>query len=262
MTTTFRDTIIRPDEVDRYLDAGEDFIPEQKIKHQLANHAEPDPIRVREILAKSRAIETLSPPEMATLLHVEDPDLLEEMREMALSVKLKVYDNRIVTFAPLYMSNKCVNNCGYCGFRVANSEIARRTLSMDEVAAETKALAGELGHKRLILVYGEHPEADIDYIAQSIETVYSQVVTTRKGPTGIRRVNVNAAPLPIEHLSRLPEVGIGTYQVFQETYHKPTYRRVHGSNFLKSDYRWRLYAMHRAMESGIDDVGIGALFGL
>ena len=262
MATTFRDTIIRPDEIDRYLDSGEDFIPEQKIHQQLENHAPPEPSRVREILAKSRAIETLSPDEMATLLHVSDPEMLQEMQETALAVKLKVYDNRIVTFAPLYMSNKCVNNCGYCGFRVDNKAMARRTLSMDEVAAETKALAGELGHKRLILVYGEHPEADIDYISQSIETVYNQEVTTRKGPTGIRRVNVNAAPLPIEHLSRLPEVGIGTFQVFQESYHKPTYRRVHGDTFLKSDYRWRLYAMHRAMEAGIDDVGIGALFGL
>jgi 2-iminoacetate synthase len=259
---SFKDRIIRQDEVDRYLDGGEDFINEHLIEAQLEQNRNPEPARVRDILQKSLAIETLTPEEMATLLHVEDDELLEEMRATALAVKLKVYDNRIVTFAPLYMSNHCVNNCGYCGFRVANTEMQRRKLRREEIAAEARALAGSFGHKRLILVYGEHPESDIDYIAESIETVYSQEVTTRRGPTGIRRVNVNAAPMPIDDLKRLPGVGIGTFQVFQETYHRDSYRRVHGDDFLKSDYRWRLYAMHRAMEAGIDDVGIGALFGL
>jgi 2-iminoacetate synthase len=262
MTTSFKDEIIRQDEIDRYLDDGTDFIDEALIHRTLAENRNPDPAWIREILAKSRAIETLTGAETAALLHVEDPELLEEMKRTALEVKLKVYDNRIVTFAPLYMSNHCVNNCAYCGFRAENTDMARRKLSTEEIAAETRALTGTHGHKRLIVVYGEHPESDIDYIANSIDTVYRQRVETRGGHSCIRRVNVNAAPLPIDHLRRLPEVGIGTYQVFQETYHRDTYRRVHGANHLKSDYRWRLYCMHRAMEAGIDDVGIGALFGL
>jgi 2-iminoacetate synthase len=262
MSTTFKDNIIRQDEIDRYLDNGEDFIDEEHIHRTLAENRNPDPSWVRDILAKSRAIETLTGAETAALLHVDDPELLEEMRETALQIKLDVYDNRIVTFAPLYMSNHCVNNCAYCGFRAENTEMERRKLTTEEIAAETRALTGTHGHKRLIVVYGEHPESDIDYIAASIDTVYRQSVKTARGHSCIRRVNVNAAPLPIEHLRRLPEVGIGTFQVFQETYHRDTYRRVHGRNHLKSDYRWRLYCMHRAMEAGIDDVGIGALFGL
>ncbi len=262
MASTFKSDIIRPDEIERYLEDGADFLDEDLIHRTLAENRAPDRARVRDILAKSKNIETLTPEETAALIHVDDPELLEEMRATALEVKLKVYDNRIVTFAPLYMSNHCVNNCAYCGFRSENTEMERRKLSMEEVAAETRALTGTHGHKRLIVVYGEHPESDIDYITDSIETVYRQSVETAGGHSCIRRVNVNAAPMPIEHLRRLPEVGIGTFQVFQETYHRDTYRRVHGSNHLKSDYRWRLYAMHRAMEAGIDDVGIGALFGL
>ncbi|MFP4067351.1 MAG: [FeFe] hydrogenase H-cluster radical SAM maturase HydG [Spirochaetaceae bacterium] len=262
MTSTFTSDIIRPDEIERYLEGGADFIDEELIHRTLAENRAPDRVRVRDILAKSKNIETLTPAETAALLHVDDPELLEEMRATALEVKLKVYDNRIVTFAPLYMSNHCVNNCAYCGFRSENTAMVRRKLSMEEVAAETRALTGTHGHKRLIVVYGEHPESDIDYITESIDTVYRQSVETKGGHSCIRRVNVNAAPMPIEHLRRLPEVGIGTFQVFQETYHRDTYRRVHGTQHLKSDYRWRLYAMHRAMEAGIDDVGIGALFGL
>lgn len=262
MAFTFKSDIIRPDEIERYLEGGTDFIDEDFIHRTLAENRRPDQARVRDILAKSKNIETLTPEETAALLHVDDPGLLEEMRATALEVKLKVYDNRIVTFAPLYMSNHCVNNCAYCGFRSENTGMERRKLSMDEVAAETRALTGTHGHKRLIVVYGEHPESDIDYITETIDTVYRQSVETTGGHSCIRRVNVNAAPMPIDHLRRLPEVGIGTFQVFQETYHRETYRRVHGSHHLKSDYRWRLYAMHRAMEAGIDDVGIGALFGL
>ncbi len=262
MSSTFKSDIIRTDEIERYLDGGTDFIDEDRIHRTLAQNRAPDRARVHDILAKSKSIETLTPEETAALLHVDDPDLLEEMREAALEVKLKVYDNRIVTFAPLYMSNHCVNNCAYCGFRAENTEMERRKLTMEEVAAETRALTGTHGHKRLIVVYGEHPESDIDYITDSIDTVYRQSVETTGGHSCIRRVNVNAAPMPIEQLRRLPEVGIGTFQVFQETYHRETYRRVHGTHHLKSDYLWRLYAMHRAMEAGIDDVGIGALFGL
>ena len=257
-------TVIKREEVDCYLDgAGRDFIDDQVIWDQIeAAPKDPDPVRVRELMAKGLAMETLQPEETAVLLNVSDLELLAEMRRTAGAIKKKVYDNRIVTFAPLYMSNHCVNACSYCGFRAKNEGIERRRLTMDEVAAETRALTGTFGHKRLIVVYGEHPLSDVDYIAESIDTVYNQRVDTRKGHANIRRVNVNAAPLGVDSLKKLKRVGIGTFQVFQETYHHDTYRKVHGTKCLKSDYQWRLYAMHRCQEAGVDDVGIGALFGL
>ena len=256
-------SIIKDDEVDKYLDsAGRDFIDDEKIERQLAEARNPDPARVRDILAKSRDMQTLEPSETATLLQVEDPELLEEMRRTGLEIKLKAYDNRIVTFAPLYMSNHCINSCTYCGFRRENTEMQRVRLSMDDIRTETQALAGQFGHKRLIVVYGEHPLSDIDYLEESINTVYDVRVPTKKGHANIRRVNVNAAPLDIESLRRLKNVGLGTFQVFQETYHRDTYRRVHGRKRLKANYKWRLYAMHRAQDAEVDDVGLGALFGL
>ena len=169
-----------------------------------------DPVRVREILAKSRAIETLLPEETATLIQVTDADLLQEMADTALAVKKSVYDNRIVMFAPLYMSNLCVNRCTYCGFRCGNEEQKRRMLTMDEVREEIGVLAGKIGHKRLIAVYGEHPDTSTEYIAETIRTAYAHQVKSPHGAVvGIRRVNVNAAPLPIEDLRVLKQVGIG-----------------------------------------------------
>ncbi|MFW5775548.1 MAG: [FeFe] hydrogenase H-cluster radical SAM maturase HydG, partial [Chitinivibrionales bacterium] len=212
--------------------------------------------------AKAESIESLSPEETACLLHVEDPDLVTEMELAAGRIKKKVYDNRIVTFAPLYLSNLCVNNCLYCGLRCENSNMSRDLIDMESLRREVEVLAGRIGHKRLIVVYGEHPKSDIDFMEETIRTIYDVKVRTKKGFGQIRRVNVNAAPLSVENLRRLHEVGIGTYQVFQETYHKPTYAKVHPKGTLKSDYRWRLYCMHRALEAGIDDVGVGALFGL
>jgi 2-iminoacetate synthase len=256
--------IIRRDQVDKYLDGAGDFIPDAEIESLLASAAarKPDPKRVRAILAKSLAIETLLPEETATLLQVSDPGLLDEMVDAAWQVKHKVYDNRVVTFAPLYMSNWCVNRCAYCGFRNDNSVQHRARLDMDAVRRETEALAGKIGHKRLIVVYGEHPSTSTDYIAETIETVYKTVVPTRRGTGQIRRVNVNAAPLPIDDLKVLKSAGIGTFQVFQETYHHETYRSLHPAGTPKGDYRWRITCMHRALEAGVDDVGIGALFGL
>jgi 2-iminoacetate synthase len=140
--------------------------------------------------------------------------------------------------------------------------VERRVLNMAEVRAETEALAGKLGHKRLIVVYGEHPESGVDYIAESIRTVYSVRVPTRRGMGQIRRVNVNAAPMSVAELKVLHECGLGTFQVFQETYDRRAYARLHPAGTIKSDFRWRLYAMHRAQEAGIDDNGIGALYGL
>lgn len=255
--------VIRQSEIDRYLVNGKDFIDEGRIGQMLQNTGKPDAGRVRDILQKSLSIKLLSPEETAVLLSVEDPDLLEEMREAALEVKKRVYDNRIVFFAPLYCSNLCVNRCVYCGFRSDNCEEIRHVLTQDEIRRETEAVIDE-GHKRLIAVYGEHPKSDADYMADSISTIYA---TKRATPSGngfnnIRRVNVNAAPMGIDDLKKLWRAGIGTYQVFQETYHRGRYAELHPADTVKGNFRWRLYAMHRAMDAGIDDVAIGALFGL
>ncbi len=265
MATTSREWIanrIRQNQIDKYLTNDSDFIDDAAIEAELAANRGAEPARIREIIAKARAIESLTPAETAALLHVSDPDLIAEMETAAGEIKRKVYDNRIVTFAPLYLSNLCVNNCLYCGLRCENKGMHRGRLAHEELRAEVAALAGKIGHKRLIVVYGEHPDSDIDYMEESIQTIYDVSVPTRHGSGQIRRVNVNAAPLPIEYLKRLHKVGIGTYQVFQETYHHDAYARVHPAGTLKSNYRWRLYCMHRALEAGIDDVGIGALFGL
>lgn len=253
---------IKPEQIEKYLHNGRDFIDESAIERALASNPGCDAQRVRDILAKSLAIETLTPEETACLLNVTDPELLTEMRQAAAAVKKKVYDNRIVTFAPLYVSNLCVNDCVYCGFRCSNHAESRRILSQDEIRREVEVLAGQIGHKRLIVVFGEHPKSGVDYIAETLRTIYDVKVKTRRGWGQIRRCNVNAAPLQIEELRVLNDAGIGTFQVFQETYHRPTYERLHPSRTIKGDYRWRLYAMHRAMEAGIDDVGIGPLFGL
>lgn len=253
---------IKQDEIDKYLENGEDFIRADEIENHISNEQQPDAQLVRDILDKSLSIETLLPEETAALMRVQDPDLIAQMQETAFKVKQKVYDNRIVTFAPLYLSNYCVNNCLYCGFRTDNDCSTRRCLSIDEVRRETEVLAGEIGHKRLIVVYGEHPKSGVEYVADTIKNIYDVKAKTRSGYSQIRRVNVNMAPLQIQELKELKEVGIGTFQVFQETYHKQTYARVHPAHTLKGNYRWRLYAMHRAMEAGVDDVGLGALFGL
>ncbi len=259
---SWRDSRIVPDQVSRYTPSGADFIDDAAIERALRENASPDPVRVREILAKSEAVQTLEPAETALLLHVKDAELWEEMKQAAARIKRKVYDNRIVTFAPLYLSNLCINNCLYCGLRSQNSAIQRRTLTQDEVRHEAEILAGKIGHKRLIVVYGEHSRSGVDYMAETLRTIYSVKIKARKGWGAIRRVNVNAPPMPVEELKILNDVGLGTYQVFQETYHRDTYARVHPAGTIKSDYAWRLYSMHRAMEAGIDDVGIGALFGL
>jgi 2-iminoacetate synthase len=218
--------------------------------------------RIRKIIAKSKRIETLSLDETAALLNVEDQDLWQEIFEAGLEIKKSVYDNRIVTFAPLYCSNLCVNRCAYCGFNADNTREKRRRLTIEEVRKETEALAGVIGHKRLIVVYGEHPDSSIDYIADTIKKIYSVDCGRKDNSARIRRVNINAAPMSVNDLKRLKELGVGTYQVFHETYHRETYARMHPAGTLKSDYNWRLYCHHRAMEAGIDDVAIGVLFGL
>ena len=253
---------IKQDQIDRYLDQGHDFIDDGAIWKKIESAGEPDAPAVRAILSRSLAVQTLTPEELALLIRVQDPGMLREMETAAFQIKKKVYDNRIVTFAPLYMGNYCVNNCAYCGFKRENLKTRRRVLSQDEIRQETEILTGKIGHKRIIAVYGEHPRTGIDYILESMKTIYDVKTPTKHGFGNIRRINVNAAPMPVEELIRLRDGGLGTYQVFQETYHHETYAKLHPKGTLKSDYRWRLYAMHRAMEAGIDDVGIGVLFGL
>jgi 2-iminoacetate synthase len=254
--------VIKEEQITRYLENGRDFIDDEEIWEKLSKNQNPDKQRIREIIQKSLEIESLEPDETAALLNVKDPELWQEIFDAAAKIKKKVYDNRIVTFAPLYCSNLCVNNCVYCGFRRENTVIKRRRLTLEEVKREAEVLAGEIGHKRLIAVYGEHPTTDAKYIADTIRTIYEVKVKTKNGYGQIRRVNVNAAPMSIEELEMLRDVGIGTYQVFQETYHHETYKKLHPEGTIKSHYQWRLYCHHRALEAGVDDVALGVLFGL
>ena len=249
--------VIRQDEIDRYLEDGGCFVDEGEIWGLLDENRRPGRHRIGDIIAKANELQRLEPDETAALLQCEDESLWEEIYATGLEIKQKVYGRRIVVFAPLYVSNLCVNNCAYCGFRRENSAVVRERLSVEELRAEVKALVSK-GHKRLIMVYGEHPSTNADYIAETIRVAYE----TSAGHGEIRRANVNAAPMCMGDLSKLREVGIGTYQVFQETYHRPTYEALHPRGTIKGDYLWRLYALHRAQEAGIDDVAIGALFGL
>jgi 2-iminoacetate synthase len=250
--------VIKEDEITRYLTDGKDFIDDGNIWEEIEGNRAPERQRVRDIIHKSLAIETLDPDETAALLNVEDEELWNEIFEAAGEVKRRVYDNRIVTFAPLYFGNFCVNDCIYCAFRKNNKREVRKRLSVNQIREEVKAMIS-MGHKRLMLDCGEHPSTDADYIADVLRTIYD----TKVGRGEIRRININVASMSIEKLKMLNEVGIGTYQVFQETYHHKTYRDVHPNPKLpKSNYAWRLYSLHRGMDAGIDDVGIGALFGL
>lgn len=248
MKTTTRERVLSQGAVD--------FIDEALV-HELIEQPTPDPGRVREVIAKSLAKQPLSVEETAVLAAVDDSALVEEIFEAARELKRNVYGNRIVLFAPLYIGNYCTNDCLYCAFRRSNPEAVRRTLQSAEIRSQVEALE-DRGHKRLILVFGEHPSYDADFIHDCVKTVYD--VKSKHGE--IRRVNINAAPLDAEGYRRVKEAGIGTYQVFQETYHHETYRKCHPSNTRKGDYLWRLDALSRAQEAGIDDVGIGALFGL
>ncbi|HOJ71923.1 MAG TPA: [FeFe] hydrogenase H-cluster radical SAM maturase HydG [Syntrophorhabdaceae bacterium] len=256
------ESVIKDEEIVKYMENGRDFIDDDDIWERLQRNTKPDKNRIRDIIQKSLEIQTLEPDETASLLNIEDPDTWHEIFQVAKEIKRKVYDNRIVTFAPLYCGDLCVNNCLYCGFRRENVVIKRRRLGLDEIRKEAEVLAGEIGHKRLIVVYGEHPSTDAGYIADTIRTIYDVKVKTKNGYGQIRRVNVNIAPMSVDDLRLLRDVGIGTYQVFQETYHHGTYKRLHPEGTLKSHYQWRLYCHHRALEAGVDDVAIGALFGL
>lgn len=231
------------------------FISEKEIE-EILQYATPTRERVHEIIAKSLNKQRLSMQETAVLLKATDPDLVEEIKAGARRLKEAVYGKRIVLFAPLYVGNLCINNCEYCGFRASNRKQKRSTLSPSELIREVEQLE-DMGQKRLILVYGEHPKYTPEFIADTVRTVYR----VKKGKGEIRRVNINAAPLDIPGFKTVLDAGIGTYQVFQETYHRGAYALNHTGG-VKKDYNWRLSALDRAQEAGIDDVGIGALFGL
>ncbi|MCX6248789.1 MAG: [FeFe] hydrogenase H-cluster radical SAM maturase HydG [Bacteroidetes bacterium] len=220
------------------------------------NQAAADKGRIREIIAKSLNKNRLTLEETAVLINANDPELVEEIKQGAKNLKEKVYGQRIVLFAPLYVGNLCINNCAYCGYKASNKQMKRITLSNEDLIAQVKALE-DTGQKRLILVYGEHPKYDARFIADTVRTVYG----VKSGPGEIRRVNINAAPLDIDGFRIVKDANIGTYQVFQETYDEETYAKVHLGG-IKRDYNWRLTSLDRAQEAGIDDVGIGALFGL
>lgn len=212
---------------------------------------------IRELIEKARACKGLSHREAAVLLECEDADLLEEIYALAREIKQKFYGNRIVMFAPLYLSNYCVNSCTYCPYHIKNKTIARRKLSQEEIRKEVIALQ-DMGHKRLALEAGEDPiHNPIEYILESIQTIYG--IKHKNG--AIRRVNVNIAATTVENYKRLHDAGIGTYILFQETYHKENYEKLHPRG-PKSNYAYHTEAMDRAMQGGIDDVGIGVLFGL
>jgi 2-iminoacetate synthase len=233
------------------------WLDEARIAGILATTASPDPIRIRDILAKARELKGLALDEVAALMAVEDETMLNAMFDTARWVKNEIYGRRIVMFAPLYFSNACCNECVYCAFRKSNHALARKSLSLAEVAKETEALIDQ-GHKRILLIAGESISDDsFQFLLDAIATVYS----VKKGKGEIRRVNVNVAPLSVDQFRALKAAGIGTYQIFQETYHRKTYAEVHVDG-RKTDFDWRLNAIDRAMEAGIDDVGIGPLLGL
>ncbi len=233
------------------------FINDAAIEAALAAAARPDASRIRDILARATAGKGLTMADVAALSTLSDPDLLGELFATARRVKESIYGKRLVLFAPLYISNLCANECLYCAFRARNTAVQRRALTQSEIAAETRILIDQ-GHKRVLLVAGEsYPQEGFSYVLKSIDTIYS--VKHDRGE--IRRVNANVAPLTLEEFKQLKAARIGTYQLFQETYHRGTYGAVHLSG-KKADYNWRVTAPDRAIKAGIDDIGIGVLFGL
>lgn len=236
-----------------------DFINDEEIlrtieyaKDNKNNHAV-----IEEILNKASTCRGISYQEAAILLECDDPALLQKIFDIAMDIKRKIYGNRIVMFAPLYLSNYCVNECRYCPYHHSNCHIARKQLSQEDIRREVIALQ-DMGHKRLALETGEDPEnCPIDYVLESIKTIYN--VHHKNG--AIRRVNVNIAATTVENYKKLKDAGIGTYILFQETYHQPTYEYLHPKG-PKHNYAYHTEAMDRAMTGEIDDVGIGVLFGL
>ena len=238
---------------------AEEFISDEEIRETLAyadaNRENPEVID--QILAKARERKGLTHREASVLLACEIPEKVNELFALAEQLKKDYYGNRIVLFAPLYLSNYCVNGCVYCPYHAKNKHIARKKLTQEEIIKEVTALQ-DMGHKRLAIEAGEDPVNNpIEYILECIHTIYS--IKHKNG--AIRRVNVNIAATTVENYRKLKEAEIGTYILFQETYHKESYEKLHPTG-PKHDYAWHTEAMDRAMEGGIDDVGLGVLFGL
>lgn len=238
---------------------AQEFISDEEIRATLdyAEKNKDNLALVDEILEKAKARKGLGHREASVLLACEDPDRVQALYGLAEQIKKDFYGNRIVMFAPLYLSNYCVNGCTYCPYHLKNKHIARRKLTQDEIVREVTALQ-DMGHKRLAIEAGEDPVNNpIEYILESIKTIYS--IKHKNG--AIRRVNVNIAATTVENYRKLKEAGIGTYILFQETYHKESYEKLHPTG-PKHNYAYHTEAMDRAMEGGIDDVGLGVLFGL
>lgn len=238
---------------------AEEFISDAEIKETLAyaDANKENAELIDAILQKAAERKGLDHREASVLLACEMPDKIERMYALAQQIKQDYYGNRIVMFAPLYLSNYCVNGCVYCPYHLKNKHIARKKLTQEEIIAEVTALQ-DMGHKRLAIEAGEDPVNNpIEYILECIDTIYS--IKHKNG--AIRRVNVNIAATTVENYRRLKEAGIGTYILFQETYHKESYEKLHPTG-PKHDYAYHTEAMDRAMEGGIDDVGLGVLFGL
>ncbi len=230
-------------------------IDEGLIERQLEAGKKNSKGKILDILAKARAAKGLEPDEAAALLQVNDRALKDEIFREAREVKLKIYGKRLVLFAPLYLSNDCLNNCLYCGFRRDNRLLSRKRLTVEEIRQQVRVLES-LGHKRILLECGESNLSGVDYVEKAIEAIYG----TKNGGGEIRRVNVNIAATTVENYRRLKAARIGTYQLFQETYHRSTYEELHDGP--KLDYDRQILAHDRAQEAGIDDVGLGVLFGL
>lgn len=230
-------------------------IDEKKINSLL--EVKTNPKEVEEILKKTKSLQRLTLEESAKLLSVNDADLLQKIFDAASYVKQTIYGKRVVMFVPLYISNLCSNNCVYCGFAANNKQTVRKALKPEEIKAQTELLL-KRGHKRVLMVSGEaESKKNIDYYVDAVKAIYAAEYKGNK----IKRVNVNLAPLSVEEFKKLKDVGIGTYQIFQETYHDATYRKLHLSG-PKADPDNRLDAIDRAFAAGIDDIGIGPLLGL
>jgi 2-iminoacetate synthase len=238
---------------------ADEFIDHAEVLESLAEASREsrNPQRVREILEKAALCKGLTHREAAILLDCDDPTLEARLYELAGEIKQRFYGNRIVLFAPLYLSNYCINGCVYCPYHAKNRSIPRKKLSQEEIAEEVRALI-RTGHKRLAVEAGEDPRHNpLEYILDSIKTIYS----VREGGNSIRRVNVNIAATDVESYRKLKAAGIGTYILFQETYNRQQYESLHPTG-PKSNYEWHTEAMDRAQEGGCDDVGVGVLFGL
>lgn len=235
------------------------YIDEQKIVQTLAEARQVTSEKIKEVLEKTNSLQRLTLAETAVLLNIEDPELLEALFKQAAKVKDQIYGKRVVLFAPLYISNICQNNCAYCAFSTENTQLERKALTLEQLTQEVEWLL-QHGHKRILMVAGEAPPQGktlIEYYVESIKAIYAAEVKGHK----IKRVNINCAPLSVEEFRQLKAAGIGTFQIFQETYHEETYRRVH-TRGPKSDPDKRISAVDNAFAAGIDDIGIGALYGL